>query len=478
MKIQKDKSDYLSPVLVKELRQGLRSKVFTGWFLLTQILMIGTVIMGLIAVNAGKSTEGYNGLFWSMVGLLLLFVLPGRGIHSISREVEQNTMELVMLTRLTAWRIVFGKWLSYGSQILLLFSSILPYFILRYYLGGINLLADFKIFAILLILSMLFTSMAIAQSAYVSKTKSKRSSSRVSQVVGSIIFFYFLMMILGQMRIFRRMPKVDSDLILFLMIFCPLLIVFMLTIGASKIAPHAENYSARKRWIGFAFLLVCALLFLTDLEKNIVLGCTVVPMLIIWVEAITEDIKMIPSISQNLLTGNRLIKRLRFLFYPGWCSGLLYFVTTLIILQALTGMKYPDSENMLAHFVAIIGTIIMPLALVTLCFPSKKSIYKFYWIIQVCVLILVVILLAAKDEVDSKIMDYIYLLPSAALFTWEKRGMVIPEMTMPLSTTIICILILAPKVKKNIQKIREIELNLEQNKILTPEPLNLEPPNP
>jgi hypothetical protein len=63
--------------------------------------------------------------------------------------MEARTMDLLLLTRLDAWRIVWGKWVSLQTQTLLMATTLLPYAIVRYFFGSVDLLGDFAIMAAL-----------------------------------------------------------------------------------------------------------------------------------------------------------------------------------------------------------------------------------------------------------------------------------------------------------------------------------------
>src|SRR5271163_850828 len=124
--IKKDFGDWLSPILVKEIRQGFRSRVFVSAFLLIQGLMIFCVVLGLVFA-AGDFTEGSSVFFWIIICLPLLLIMPSHGFGTIGNEIKGNTMELLFLTRLSAWRIVAGKWTAIVAQTILIVCSILPY---------------------------------------------------------------------------------------------------------------------------------------------------------------------------------------------------------------------------------------------------------------------------------------------------------------------------------------------------------------
>jgi len=116
----KSVDDWLSPILVKELRQGMRARVFVISYLLLQVFLSVLVLANAAAQGDSRALEDESHYFWVIVGFALLVLMPLRGLVSVSQEVKNRTMETIMLTRLTAWRVVFGKWSALFAQSLLL----------------------------------------------------------------------------------------------------------------------------------------------------------------------------------------------------------------------------------------------------------------------------------------------------------------------------------------------------------------------
>jgi len=83
-----------------------------------------------------------NGFFWTLITIALLVVTPSRALGSLKLEMTSRTIDLLLLTRLDAWRIVTGKWLSLMAQAGLLLVSLLPYGIVRYFAGSVDLVND------------------------------------------------------------------------------------------------------------------------------------------------------------------------------------------------------------------------------------------------------------------------------------------------------------------------------------------------
>ncbi|NJK91911.1 MAG: hypothetical protein HC904_08840 [Blastochloris sp.] len=133
-----DFPDWLSPALVKELRQGIRTRAFVATFLLLQTLLALMVMLVALSHEAtpdSNTLQTINGFFWFLVCTQLLFVMPCRALGALSSEIKANTLELMTLSELSAWRIVCGKWISLTCQSLLLVVSVLPYAVIRYFLA-------------------------------------------------------------------------------------------------------------------------------------------------------------------------------------------------------------------------------------------------------------------------------------------------------------------------------------------------------
>lgn len=145
-----DLSDALNPVLVKELRQGLKSRSFAAAFLAMQFLMVGCVCFHVLVRDNADLAMAVNVAFWACSGLPLVIFLPLVAIGAIHAENRQETMSLLLLTRLSPWRMVTGKWSALMAQSTLIASSVLPYVVIRYFLGGIDTVRDLLVIALLL----------------------------------------------------------------------------------------------------------------------------------------------------------------------------------------------------------------------------------------------------------------------------------------------------------------------------------------
>src|SRR4029077_2122174 len=82
-----DFADWLSPILVKELRQGLKSRIFVSSFIVMQAVMIVTMGLRLLDQPTGPGAGGFgafDGFFWAMLWIPLLVLMPARGLGALS----------------------------------------------------------------------------------------------------------------------------------------------------------------------------------------------------------------------------------------------------------------------------------------------------------------------------------------------------------------------------------------------------------
>jgi ABC-type transport system involved in multi-copper enzyme maturation permease subunit len=162
--IPTDFSDRISPMLVKELRQGMRAKTFIMVFLALQTFL-ALILFSAGAASTSDSVGGtISSIIFTFFSIAVLVIQPLRGTNALSSEVKGNTIDMMVLTRLSAWRIVWGKWIAIISQSALLFVTIIPYLILRYFFGGMNLVAEITALFLVFLTSMALTAVTVGLS--------------------------------------------------------------------------------------------------------------------------------------------------------------------------------------------------------------------------------------------------------------------------------------------------------------------------
>src|SRR5690625_1426454 len=93
----REPSDFLSPMLIKELRQGMRGRVFLSSFLLIQVAMLFCAAGGLVAASKAQQDEFqfFSGLFWFIIGIPLILVIPSLGNSALRSEIQSKSLELI-----------------------------------------------------------------------------------------------------------------------------------------------------------------------------------------------------------------------------------------------------------------------------------------------------------------------------------------------------------------------------------------------
>jgi hypothetical protein len=152
--------DRVNPVVVKDLRQGLRTGSFVFSFLAVQICMSLLFLVSLANALGARSNRVVSMWMWVVLGIMLFVYYPLQAFATLRREKKLNTIELMLMTPLGSHRVVYGKWFALLAQLLVILSGLLPYLILRYYLGGVEIHHD--LFALLALFGLSSTVMALA----------------------------------------------------------------------------------------------------------------------------------------------------------------------------------------------------------------------------------------------------------------------------------------------------------------------------
>lgn len=131
-------------VVGKELRSRMR-----GWRS-TIIITVYMAVLGVIAVGFLMQQAGTTSNQSATVGVqlfqalsifqlfLILFVTPATTAGAISGERQRQTWDLLLVTRLSSFGIVWGKLLAGLAFSLLLICASLPLFSLVFLFGGVS----------------------------------------------------------------------------------------------------------------------------------------------------------------------------------------------------------------------------------------------------------------------------------------------------------------------------------------------------
>ncbi|WP_038171542.1 hypothetical protein [Verrucomicrobium sp. BvORR106] len=428
-----DFSDWLSPILVKELRQGLKTKAFISIFILVQVVMTLLVGMQLLALANGASRGamvGFDGFFWAFVWIPLLVLMPARGLMAVSDEVKANTLDLVQLTRMSAFRIVLGKWVALVAQSLLLVAAVLPYAVLRYFFGQVNVVDDLSVIAIMVAVSFVFTAFTVALS----------SAPMVFRIIALVLFLPFMFSV-GVGSLFSRgffffaSASGSGPPVWLIATMVGLYVYLLLEIAATRIAPVSENHSARKRMTALGMAAVANVLAYTmheDVAGMWFLLCTPIWGWII-LEALCEHTVRLPSLYASWTRRGFLGRMAGRVLYPGWATallftGILYLAQFNAVYQisvtAGSGLTDLKQMELIVTFVLVYASAICPLP-VLLLFPRVRQPIWLYVLIQALFgLLFAIASIVAGTPGVTKEVAYRWLapFPSSALFAYMEGG--------------------------------------------------------
>ncbi|RYD24067.1 MAG: hypothetical protein EOP88_01635 [Verrucomicrobiaceae bacterium] len=324
-----DFSDRFSPMLVKELRQGLRAKTFLVVFLSLQVFLAVMMFSATATSSSDQVGDVVSGIIFGFFAVAVLLVQPLRGISALSSEVKSNTLDMMALTRLSSAKIVIGKWVAIVSQTALLLSTIVPYLILRYFFGGMNLFGELVMLALLFLTSIALTAVTVGLSGC-----SSVIIRSLLPIFGLPALLWSLLMVLsfGMRGVgfsdFFSLADNTARVSVALYVVCITYVgVSMLSLGASLIAPAAENHSVWRRLFALvAMLVVIPLCYFDVVDEGwhaMLVFVIAAPAIVI---ALSESAPLVSTVCEPFVKRGPIGKAVGLLFYPTWPSGVLFAV--------------------------------------------------------------------------------------------------------------------------------------------------------
>ena len=162
--------DWLSPIFVRDLRQGLRARFFVWGFLILQSIALFAALLewAVTEVLGASGTNAlFSGGFGGVTALIFGLLLPLSLFDALQPELGSGrNVELLLTSQLSRWQIVRGKLLVASTLSALMLTSLLPYFLIRYFLGGVELITLFESMFTLLLSNMAMNALIIGASAF------------------------------------------------------------------------------------------------------------------------------------------------------------------------------------------------------------------------------------------------------------------------------------------------------------------------
>jgi hypothetical protein len=330
-----DFPDWFGPMLVKELRQGLKTRGFVFSFIGLQIVLVLVMVIHVLVYARHPKDFDASGLgviFWLLIGGLLIFVTPLRAFNELAAERKANTLELIFMSGLSAWRIAFGKWVSLLFQALLFLLAVLPFAILRYYFGAVDLAQDLQAMLMVMLACAVLSAVALAISGMPLWV-------RILVVIGAVFFFMVFSMGLVNLIVFSAMGRgsrwpfgslPDGN---FWLIGWDILLVCLiaLQVAAASVAPLAENHAGRQRFLALLLWLPLPIMQARGVTDEAVLTqlFLFVPIVggLVWYQLSVKPLQLLSHCRP--FRGWRAFFGLP--FQPGWPSAVVFLLLALVL---------------------------------------------------------------------------------------------------------------------------------------------------
>ena len=172
---------FWNPIVAKEYRSRMRTWK-SPLAMMVYILLIGGLGYLVFSMMAGSSSgivggANYGQILFSYLVvfqvILLTFITPALTAGAISSERERQTIDLLFVTRLRPFSIIWGKLLASMSFVVLLLILSIPIFSLVFLFGGIELDQVVYAFLVTLVTALMLGVLGIAFSTW-SRSEERR----------------------------------------------------------------------------------------------------------------------------------------------------------------------------------------------------------------------------------------------------------------------------------------------------------------
>ena len=442
---------WISPMLVKELRQGVQSGAFAWTFILLQVAMFLLMTFWVLNRSTGLQSrlevnQLFHGFFWAVFGFAAAIILPVRAAGSMTAERIGNTLDLLRLTHLSSTQIVVGKWLAVMAQVLLIAAAVLPYLVLQYFFGGLDIVADLFSFMVVLLVAAVITAGSLAAAGQSPLTRG---------LITAFFFFAVPNFLGGAGSVFGTAVLSPWSALPAILVVAVLLTAVMLVYAAAAIAPPAENHAARVRVLALVAtgLALVAGAWFGPISASFVIAVTVLLVAGIAIAELTSDPVELASIHAPFARLGPFGRLAAMVLTPGWATAICFtlLVAPFLGLAVVSGFPgLPPTAMIPEKFVLGVAAILFPLSLMLRTRAGKTRRVVFF---GVQIFSLVIFFLQSPLGFSNTAAVEIFraltnLLPLAALLnllTVSGSGGVEPMITLALGTTALSLVFVIPR---------------------------------
>lgn len=339
--------DRCNPILVREVRQAMRSRAFTGSFvaLLTLVTVLTSVMLAFhleqSAYNPADWTPGPFGgiLFMAVFSCLVLALIgfvPLGAFIAMSEEWNAGTWEQLSLSGLTPARIVRGRLFAACVQAMLFASALIPFLAACFLMHGLDLSIVAIALVWLAVWSPCFTLLGIALGAF---SGSRQVRMLLMALLAAAVLGGGILMIAFTGQLVDRASFISSSeckwSLIGFAVFGSLVAVYGATAAVALLTHPLENRSTLLRFLTAIVMIlgvgVCAWMYVDKPDSAVPYFVAVAGAFAFWIPAAlfsTEPERLSRTVA-NRVSANRVIAFFSAPFLPGGGRGYLFLLTVL-----------------------------------------------------------------------------------------------------------------------------------------------------
>jgi hypothetical protein len=250
--------------------------------------------------------------------------------------------------------------------------GVLPYLVIRYFIGNVNLVTDFAAIASIGLASGLLTAITIGCSVF------------KSIILRGILLFVLIVLAIAGFNlvaysVFGRYGRPPEPMMgVMLAVAAVYGILFFLSFGASRIAPLSENQATRKRLIALGFAILFQGFYFFEGEEAVIVFSGVI-LGLACIDALTEPLPVFDRVCVPFRK-SPIHRWLGLILCPGWISAIFFFIVcsglwwgTVSLLENFSGSIAFDELRDVTLFVSFSNLIIFPLLIMHLFFAKHSS---------------------------------------------------------------------------------------------------------
>ena len=331
-------ADWANPILVKETRQALKSRQFVVTFMLMLAVSWFLFVLGLAgggnALEYGAIGSQFFEMFYWILGIAVMIVVPFTAQQSLLAERDQATYDLLSITSLSPKQIVWGKLLSALVQVLIFYSAIAPFIAFTSLLQGFDFIFVASKLILTLLLSLFMTMIAIAGSTTI-KHRQWQAFASIGGLAAIVWLGSSMLFALdGFLRYFDPSSTEEWAALVFVILIGASYFVLFQKMATAQLTFEADDRASGIRlvcsaqfflvWIGL--LIFSWLVGGSSVDEEIVymaITLTAIHLAIVGLFASTEDAFLSRRIRRNL-PQNGFRRLLHVPFLQGGSRGYLY----------------------------------------------------------------------------------------------------------------------------------------------------------